>query len=63
MEDKKFESRLEYYRTFLDESIMKIEKISDEESLQGAITADREKYAYISARDKLYELFPEIKSD
>ena len=62
MEDKEkiYLDRLREYHSYLESSQKSYEKISQEESLLGFISTDKEATSYRNAKLKLEELFPEL---
>ena len=55
--------RLKKYDSYLVGKIEEEKRIGSEESLLGSIAADQRTSAYQSAQERLYQIFPEIKTN
>ena len=53
-------SRLKQYETFLTGEVKRFRDIAEEESLAGSITAQAEAKVLETARDRLYQIFPDV---
>jgi len=60
MKNKNLKSRIQEYVNYLDEEIKDMKGIIENESMMGAVAAEKERDIYIRVRDKFYELFPEL---